>query len=203
VLLRADTLKGIAEGRITTAFRKWKRPTVKAGGRLRTPIGELSIDAVDRIDESDITAADALAAGFVTPDDVVRMGAGREGDLYRVRFRLAGPDTRIALRNNAALTAADVAALQRRLDRYDAASARGPWTRAALDIITRKPAVRAPDLADELGYETQWFKTNVRKLKELGLTESLDVGYRLSPRGEAFVAALRDSSGASDRKAGA
>ena len=30
------------------------------------------------------------------------------------------------------------------------------------------------------------FKRNVRKLKELGLTESLEVGYRLSPRGEAY-----------------
>jgi hypothetical protein len=27
----------------------------------------------------------------------------------------------------------------------------------------------------------------VRKLKELGLTESLPVGYRLSPRGEAYL----------------
>jgi hypothetical protein len=33
------------------------------------------------------------------------------------------------------------------------------------------------------------FKANVRKLKALGLTESLDVGYRLSPRGEALLAA--------------
>ena len=33
------------------------------------------------------------------------------------------------------------------------------------------------------------FKLNVRKLKALGLTESLEVGYRLSPRGAAFLAA--------------
>jgi hypothetical protein len=32
------------------------------------------------------------------------------------------------------------------------------------------------------------FKANVRKLKALGLTESLDIGYRLSPRGEALLA---------------
>ncbi len=36
-------------------------------------------------------------------------------------------------------------------------------------------------------HETAWFKTNVRKLKALGLTESLEVGYRLSPRGRAFL----------------
>jgi hypothetical protein len=31
------------------------------------------------------------------------------------------------------------------------------------------------------------FKRDVRKLKELGLTESLEVGYRLSPRGAALL----------------
>jgi len=31
------------------------------------------------------------------------------------------------------------------------------------------------------------FKRRVRQLKELGLTESLEVGYRLSPRGRAVL----------------
>ena len=44
--------------------------------------------------------------------------------------------------------------------------------------------VRAADLARELGTETLVFKRDVRKLKELGLTESLAIGYLLSPRGE-------------------
>jgi hypothetical protein len=35
----------------------------------------------------------------------------------------------------------------------------------------------------------QPFKIDVRKLKNLGLTESLDIGYRLSPRGRAYLAA--------------
>jgi hypothetical protein len=46
--------------------------------------------------------------------------------------------------------------------------------------------VRAPDLAASFGRETQPFKIDVRKLKALGLTESLTVGYRISPRGQAF-----------------
>ena len=49
------------------------------------------------------------------------------------------------------------------------------------------PTVRAPDLAARVGRETADFKKDVRKLKELGLTESLDIGYLLSPRGEAVV----------------
>jgi hypothetical protein len=38
------------------------------------------------------------------------------------------------------------------------------------------------------------FKINVRKLKELGLTESLEVGYRLSALGKALVNTLRTTS---------
>ena len=42
----------------------------------------------------------------------------------------------------------------------------------------------------QLGRDTQPFKLDVRKLKNLGLTLSLEVGYRLSPRGEAYLAAV-------------
>ena len=56
----------------------------------------------------------------------------------------------------------------------------GPWTRTILRLIEANPAVRAPDLAASLGRETKAFKLDVRKLKELGLTHSLDVGYELS-----------------------
>ena len=42
-------------------------------------------------------------------------------------------------------------------------------------------------LAKRIGQERDHFKQNVRKLKELGLTESLEIGYRLSPRGRAYL----------------
>ena len=74
-----------------------------------------------------------------------------------------------------------------RLDRLDAASSSGPWTRETLDLIDLNGGVRAPELAAQVGRETQDFKKDVRKLKELGLTESLAIGYLLSPRGEAVV----------------
>jgi hypothetical protein len=38
------------------------------------------------------------------------------------------------------------------------------------------------------------FKANVRKLKGLGLTESLEIGYRLSPRGRAVLRHLGSNS---------
>ncbi len=93
----------------------------------------------------------------------------------------------------ASLTAADVAAVDRRLERLDQASAFGPWTAATLAAIATRPGVRAADLAASFGRETQPFKLDVRKLKALGLTLSLEVGYRLSPRGEAYVRLTRRS----------
>ena len=48
-------------------------------------------------------------------------------------------------------------------------------------------AVRAPDLAARVGLDVPRFKRRVRQLKGLGLTISLDVGYRLSPRGRAYL----------------
>ena len=42
-------------------------------------------------------------------------------------------------------------------------------------------------LAEAMGWERQDFKLHVRRLKGLGLTLSLDVGYRLSPRGESYL----------------
>lgn len=107
--------------------------------------------------------------------------------IWRVELRYAGDDPRIALRSKGELSSDERAALLERLDRLDRASRSGPWTRKVLALIEANPARRAPDLAAELGRETQSFKRDVRKLKELGLTESLEVGYRLAPRGVALL----------------
>ena len=191
MLLKRETLEGIAEGRITLAFRRWKRPTVRAGGELRTAIGVLGIDGVDAIEEGDITDDDARAAGYPTRAALLaELNRRPEGDLYRVALHLAGDDPRTALREQDALDAEAVAAIAARLDRFDRSSRQGPWTETVLRLIAESPGVRAPDLAASLGRDTQPFKRDVRKLKELGLTESLEVGYRLSPRGRAWLATL-------------
>lgn len=190
MLFTAATLDGIATGRITLAFRRWRRPTVRAGGRLRTAVGELAIDALDVVDETALNDTAARRAGFASRAALLASLGERDGQLYRIAFRLAGADARIALRETAP-DADQVAALRRRLDQLDEYSRRGPWTRRALRLIASRPATRAGDLAKAAGVDTAWFKTNVRKLKELGLTESLEVGYRLSPRGAALLAAER------------
>jgi hypothetical protein len=188
VLFRQRFWAGLADGSVTLAFRRWKRPTVKAGGRLTTPAGVLAIDELEVIEEDAITDADARRSGFVDRAALFDELAGRDGELYRIAFHRTGEDPRLALREQAALTEDDTAELTRRLARLDASSTHGPWTEAVLRLIDERPGVRAGDLAETLGRERLAFKADVRKLKALGLTESLEVGYRLSPRGEAWLA---------------
>ena len=109
------------------AFRRWTRPTVKAGGTLVTRVGVLAIDAVEVVDPASITLADAQRAGHASRDAVRAMLSRQPGDVYRVAFHVAGADPRIALREQADLSADEVALLTRRLGRLDARPS-GPWT---------------------------------------------------------------------------
>jgi len=188
VLIPQPILDGIVAGDVTLAFRRWDRARAKAGSLHRTVVGLVAVDAVEVVRLADVTAADARAAGASTRADLVRFLRGRGGQVYRMRLRYAGADPRIALRSDAELTDADLAMLQTRLARLDAASRHGAWTRDVLELIAANPARRAPGLAVIRGLPTQPFKTDVRKLKELGLTESLEVGYRISPRGQTYLA---------------
>jgi hypothetical protein len=69
-------------------------------------------------------------------------------------------------------------------------AAEQPWTHDTLRQIQRRPGVVSTELAAEAGQERRGYKLRVRRLKALGLTESLERGYRLSPRGRAYLAAL-------------
>lgn len=187
-MLPSKLWPGIARGEITVAFRRWVRPTVKSGGFLQSGAGRLAIDAVEVIDLAEVTDRDAIAAGYPSRAAVINELKKREqGRDYRILFRVAGPDPRIALRAQAELSAEDRALLEKKLENLDRRSPRGPWTRATLEQIERHPEVRAADLAAQVGMVTELYKRDVRKLKALGLTESLEVGYRLSPRGRALL----------------
>ncbi|WP_433506904.1 hypothetical protein ACQP04_10735 [Pseudonocardia halophobica] len=182
MLLRRPTLDGIAAGEITCAFRRWERPRVRPGTRLRTAVGVVAVTAVDEVEPHALTAGDAAAAGQAL-DDLRTMLARGSGPVWRVALHLDGPDPRIALRS-ADVTPEERAELDARLARFDRDH---PWTTETLALIAENPGVRAPDLAARLGRETAPFKRDVRKLEELGLTESLEVGYRLSPRGRSYL----------------
>lgn len=199
MLFRAQLIPGLADGTVTCALRRWRRPTVRAGGTLRSAVGVLAIDAVEIVTPDEVSEDDARAAGYPNRAAALAdVGASSIGtSLYRIRFHRAGPDPRIALRGRDELSEDESEQLRARLDRFDARSRRGPWTRATLRLIAARPGERAVELAVAAGCDVPRFKADVRKLKELGLTESLTVGYRLSPRGEALLAGLagRDAGG--------
>jgi hypothetical protein len=188
VLISPATAAGIADGAVTLAFRRWDRPRMRPGSTQRTSAGVIRIDTIEEVDPATLGDADASAGGVRSLAKLHRLLAVRAGaHVYRMRVSMAGPDPRVALREQAELSAEERQALDLRLGRWDAARAGGPWTREVLRLIADRPGVRAPDLAASLGRETLPFKRDVRKLKELGLTHSLPVGYEISPRGQAYL----------------
>ena len=186
MLLKRPVLDAIHAGRVSLVFRKWRRPTVKTGGTLKTAIGVLNIERVERV--LGVSEADAKKAGYPSRAAMMaELDAYPDGDIYRIAVAFAGDDPRIALRDETTLSANDWTAVQEKL-------ARMPWAQPTLDIISRNPAVVAATLAEEIGVERDVFKPRVRRLKELGLTESLEIGYRLSPRGAAYLRWLDERS---------
>ena len=163
-----------------------------AGKVYRTNAGRLRVDSIAQVDPARITLADARAAGRADADAVRTGFRGSTDDpVFRIAFhRETGPDPRAELAAGDRLDDASMGDVLRRLGRLDRASSHGAWTHAVLRCVADRPGVRAADLAESFGRETQPFKIDVRKLKNLGLTYSLPVGYELSPRGRAVLARL-------------
>ena len=184
----------IRKGEITVSFRRWRRPQVVTGRRYRIAwIGFIDVLKIAEVTRDSIKAADAKRAGFASVRELFEYidakSVAADTTLYRIDLRYCGdatPDPRAQLAERAA-SADETDALRAKLDAMDARSSHGVWTRRVLGIIAKSPGVRAGDLVELIGWDTPTFKQHVRKLKTLGLTESLEVGYRLSTRGSAFL----------------
>lgn len=185
---------GLVDGSIRLTFRTWDKPHVRAGGRYRChPIGVLEVEDVRRVRVRDIDARDAALAGFASRDELVAYlrgapNAGALGDdreVFRIALHHGGDGDRVEIALDDRLSAEDVEAIAGKLARMDG---KQPWTRETLRLIAKHPRVAASKLAAKLGRDTLPFKIDVRKLKKLGLTQSFEVGYELSPRGRAFLA---------------
>ena len=191
MLIKTEILDEIKAGRISLLFRRWKKPGVKAGGTQMTQGGVIGIDAVDVVTEDEITDLEAREAGFGSVVDLLTHLKYRDDPIYRIRVYFAGEDPRKALREDDDLSEAEIDVILGKLKKLDDNSRRGSWTQVYLQLIHDRPATYSGVLARSLGIEIPQFKPWIRKLKALGLTESLEVGYRLSPRGEKILAALR------------
>jgi hypothetical protein len=187
---------GVVSGELDLAFRRWTRRMHVPGGSQRTPVGVIRFEAVDVVELDAITEDEARRAG--QPLERIReVLAQKEGEVYRIRLAYAGADARVALREKARLTPKQRDELVAQLAAMDARSKRGPWTRQHLELIEARPEELAETIAASIGREKLPFKADIRRLKELGLTESLRPGYRLSPRGRAVLRHLRSLDGSS------
>ncbi len=187
MLFNAPTLAGLVDGTVSATYRRWTAPRARPGSRFTTRAGLVEVLAVTEVDEADLDDGDAARAAFASATALRKWTRAKgSGTLYRIDLRLAGPDPRVALRAADDLTETELGTLGATLDRMDRAAPQ-PWTRQVLRQIEQRPAVVSTELAADAGLARDYFKIRVRRLKALGLTESLEVGYRLSPRGVAYL----------------
>ena len=195
MLFKMATLERIRDGSVTLAFRRWTRPTVRAGGTLKTAAGILAIDAIDAVELDDISDADVQAAGFAGRDALLaELARSRGGGVYRIAFHRAADDPRTALRERDTFDESEFTDLKTLLDKLDRSSPHDPWTTRCLVLIGERDGRTAGEIAAELGWDKPVLKRKVRQLKEQGLTESLTSGYRLSPRGHAYLRQLSQAA---------
>jgi len=202
LLFKKPFWEGLQQGSITLTYRRWDKPHVRAGGRYRChPIGVLQVDAISRVAAGTITDDDAKRSGFATAAELrgylAELGPLDDAtEVWRVELHHGGDGDRVEIALDTALTADDVVAIRDKLARMDRTK---PWTKRTLALIDKQPRIAASKLAVKVGRPTLEFKADVRKLKRLGLTQSFEVGYEISPRGRAYLAAAPARSAPSSR----
>lgn len=187
MLFKNKFLALIENGKVRLVFRKWTRPTVKQGGTLLTPVGRLKITSLAVVEYVKITDSEIAQAGYENRTELEKeLGLKQVGNIYKIEFTLEA-DPRIELREKETLSDSDFEELVKKLERLDSSGAIKNWTFKILEAVASEPEQRAIDYAKALGYKKEWFKLNIRKLKNLGLTISLANGYKISPRGKEFL----------------
>jgi hypothetical protein len=189
MLFKTRFHEGIRNGRISCTVRVWKRPHVKVGGRYALGNGAIVVDRIHETRLDGITPALARRSGFASVVDLLKTAKHGAGErVFVIDFHYDGAAPARKPPATGVVGAVELVELARRLDAMDRRAFNGAWTRETLRAIRVGPGVRAADLARELGRPRDEFKRDVRKLKNLGLTISLEIGYRLTSRGEALLA---------------
>lgn len=192
MLFKKKFLTLIENGKIHTAFRKWKRPSVSESGTLLTPVGQLRIKSLSKIGYDQISDTEIIQAGYKNRKELDKELAFKDsGDIYKIHFELETADPRIELRENTAISDDEMTKIIEKLKRLDSNGKTKKWTLKVLKIVDDEPGKHAIDYSKKLGYEKEWFKLNIRKLKNLGLTISIKDGYEMSPRGKKVLDEIR------------
>jgi hypothetical protein len=183
----------IRSGEIRCTVRIWQRSHVKVGGRYALGGGAIVVDKIQETRIDDITAALARRCGFASLADLLKTAKHGPGErVFVIDFHYDGKAGARPKPETDAVSTEEIAKLVQRLEAMDQRSQIGAWTLATLRAIEARPGVLAAKLARSLGRPRDEFKRDVRKLKTLGLTFSLEIGYRLTPKGEALLASLSD-----------
>ncbi len=178
--------EAIVAGKVTTSFRRWKKPQVKVGGEYNIPpYGAIRVTNMTMLALQDASRKAIRDSGSTSIDELSKLLRCTPADtVYQVKFTYLGKDAVNQPDRSVELTAEEIENLTRKVDRFDRET---PWAWQTLRLIANRPGTRAGDLAPEVNQELTVFKRNVRKLKALGLTESLEVGYQLSDRGRLLL----------------
>ena len=195
MLIKQKQLDGILSGKISLAFRKWKNLSVKKDSLLKTSIGLVKIADITETELSQITDDDAEQAGYDNAKTLIsELEKTVNGVIYKIQLSFHSPDPRIDLRQKSQITDAELEELTEKLLNLDKFSKQGKWTTKVLKAIQENPKLPAVELAVKVNKEKEWLKTNVRKLKNLGLTISHEPGYTLSPLGEYVLSVLPEKT---------
>jgi len=191
MLFQARFHDRIRSGDIRCTLRIWQRPHVKVGGRYALGGGAIVVDKMYETRMDDITPELARRCGFATLTDALKTAKHGYGErVFVIDFHYDGKTSTRSKPATEVVSVEELVALARRLDAMDRRARGGAWTHATLRAIEARPGVLAAKLALSLGRPRDEFKRDVRKLKNLGLTFSLEVGYRLTRKGEALLAGL-------------
>ena len=191
MLFKSDFHDRIRSGEIRCTVRIWQSRRVKVGGRYALGAGAVVVDKIYETSLDDITPALARRSGFASLADLLKTAKHGYGErVFVIDFHYDGKAGARPTPKTGTVSAEELAELVQRLEAMDGRSKIGAWTLTTLRAIEARPGVLAAKLARSLGRPRDEFKRDVRKLKNLGLTFSLEIGYRLTPKGEALLASL-------------
>ena len=193
MLIKQAQLEKIRIGQISLIFRKWKKKIINKGTLLKTSIGQVEILDIKEISSTEISVKDTHEAGYEKLSDLLETLNSYPGKLFKIGVRYHSQDPRIILRNKSTLDKVEFDQIKLKLQRLDKYSKHGDWTILVLHAILENPKLKSGDLAFIVDKERVWLKTNIRKLKNVGLTISHEVGYSISPLGKIFLEKYRSS----------
>ncbi len=202
LLFQSRFHEGLVSGAITHTFRLWPKARVKPGARYRChPIGVLVVDSVERVRVDQITDCEAQQAGFAGRGVLIEYlqnlseaPLSGSAEVFKVILHYGGEGDFAAVAHETEISDEAFNELTAKLSRMDSSGGSGPWTGKTLSLIEEHPRIAASRLAGMVKRETKSFKADVVKLKKLGLTQSFEVGYDLTPRGRAFLQLLRSKA---------